>query len=116
MTEPSQPDLPGVAPIPAEGDVRALAFADVETAKRWVHGLPLASVALICETVQGQLKSLAAATFRPRERATIGHGVIPFDGPLWSEGAIESSPGEVGALRGLVVSRRAQPGCGPGMR
>ncbi len=51
--------------------MRALAFADVETAKRWAHALPLANVALVCETVQAQLKALAAATFPPRERATI---------------------------------------------
>ncbi|MET0682561.1 MAG: hypothetical protein ABWZ29_04380 [Casimicrobiaceae bacterium] len=72
MTEPISTGLPGAAPQSApEGEGRALAFADVETAKRWVHGLPLARVALVCETVQGQLKSLAAATFPPRERATI---------------------------------------------
>jgi len=53
------------------GERRALAFADVETAKRWAHTLPLTSVALVCETVQGQLKALAAAAFSPRERATI---------------------------------------------
>jgi hypothetical protein len=63
----SEPMLPGTP----DGESRALAFADVESAKRWVHDLPLASVALVCETVQGQLKALAAATFAPRERATI---------------------------------------------
>ena len=73
MTEPIQPGVPG-AESPAAGsggELRALAFADVETAKQWAHALPLTSVALVCETVQGQLKALAAATFAPRERATI---------------------------------------------
>ena len=50
---------------------RPLAFADVETAKRWANALPLTSVALVCETVLGQLRAMAAATFPPRERATI---------------------------------------------
>ena len=67
MSEPTSPGLRGAL----EDDVRALAFGDVEEAKRWVRGLPLANVPLVCETVQEQLKSLAAATFPPRERATI---------------------------------------------
>lgn len=72
MTEPNAPRLPGAPSAnQPDGELRALAFADVETAKRWAHALPLASVALVCETVQGQLRSLAAATFAPRERATI---------------------------------------------
>ena len=33
--------------------------------------MPLANVALVCETVQGQLKALSATAFAPRERATI---------------------------------------------
>ena len=73
MTEPLQPGSPGAqsSAVGAGGEPRALAFADVETAKRWAHALPLTSVALVCETVQGQLKALAAAAFAPRERATI---------------------------------------------
>ncbi len=73
MTEPMQPGSPGArsAAVGSGGELRALAFADVETAKRWAHALPLTSVALVCETVQGQLKALAAAAFPPRERATI---------------------------------------------
>ena len=73
MTEPLQPGSPGAqsSAVGSGGELRALAFADVETAKRWVHALPLTSVALVCETVQGQLKALAAAAFAPRERATI---------------------------------------------
>ena len=50
------------------GELRALAFADAESAKRWAHALPLTSVALVCETVHGQLKALAAADF-PAARA-----------------------------------------------
>ena len=73
MTEPMQPGSPGAqsSAVGSGGELRALAFADVETAKRWAHALPLTSVALVCETVQGQLKALAAAAFAPRERATI---------------------------------------------
>ena len=73
MSEPTQPGSPGAqaAAAGSDGELRALAFADVETAKRWAHALPLTSVALVCETVQGQLSALAAATFSPRERATI---------------------------------------------
>jgi hypothetical protein len=72
MTEPKEPGLPRAPSAnPTAGELRALAFADVESAKRWVHALPLANVTLVGETVLGQLKSLAAATFAPRERATI---------------------------------------------
>jgi hypothetical protein len=73
MTEPIEPGNPGAEFSTGEsgGEPRALAFADVETAKRWAHALPLTNVALVCETVQGQLKALAAATFAPRERATV---------------------------------------------
>jgi len=72
MTEPIQPGIPSAGPPAGPGDEsRALAFADLETAKRWARALPLTSVGLVCETVQGQLKALATATFAPRERATI---------------------------------------------
>lgn len=72
MTEPIQPEVPRPAPPePRAGDIRKLAFADAEGAKRWARTLPLTNVALVCETVQGQLKALAAATFAARERATI---------------------------------------------
>jgi len=72
MTEPLPPGAPGTdLPARTDGELRALAFADAETAKRWARALPVQSVALACETVQGQLKALAAAQFPPRERATI---------------------------------------------
>jgi hypothetical protein len=73
MTESMQPGAPGAqsSAVGSGGELRALAFADVESAKRWARGLPLTSVALVCETVQGQLEALAAAVFAPRERATI---------------------------------------------
>jgi len=70
MTEPVSPGVAGAEP-PAAGEPRALAFSDAEGAKRWAHGLPLTNVVLVCETVRGQLKALAAAPFLPRERATI---------------------------------------------
>ena len=69
MAEPKEPAPSGTES--ANGEVRPLAFADVESAKRWVHGLPHTNVTLVCETVQAQLKALAAAQFPPRERATI---------------------------------------------
>jgi len=72
MTEPLPPSAPGTdSPARPDGELRSLAFADVETAKRWANALPLQSVALVCETVLGQLKAMAVATFPPRERATI---------------------------------------------
>jgi len=70
VTEPLAPAVTATD-APATGDVRALVFGDAESAKRWAHGLPLTNVALVCETVRGQLKALAAASFPPRERATI---------------------------------------------
>ena len=72
MTDSTAPGVTGAEPLsPAGGDVRALVFADAESAKQWAHALPLTNVALVCETVQGQLKALSAATIAPRERATI---------------------------------------------
>jgi cyclic-di-GMP-binding protein len=72
MTEPKEPERPSAeSKNRQEGEPRALAFADVESAKRWAHALPHANVALSCETVQTQLRALAAAQFAPRERATI---------------------------------------------
>ena len=72
MTEPTPPVAAREEPQGGKGgDLRRLAFADAESAKRWTHALPLTNVALVCETVQGQLKALAAADFAARERATI---------------------------------------------
>ena len=52
-------------------DTPPLAFADVDGAKRWAKSLPLLSVGQAYETFRGQLQALAAASFAPRERATI---------------------------------------------
>jgi hypothetical protein len=72
MTEPTEPGIPSAEPPAGPGgELPALAFVDVETAKRWARALPLTSATLARETVHGQLKALAAATFAPRERATI---------------------------------------------
>ena len=72
MTEPLLPGAPGAdSPGRLDGEPRALAFADVDTAKRWARGLTVQNVGLACETVLTQLKALAAAPFPPRERATI---------------------------------------------
>lgn len=53
------------------GELRALAFSDADSAKKWAHSLPLTNIALVCETVRGQLKALSAARLPARERATI---------------------------------------------
>jgi hypothetical protein len=72
MTESAAPGVPGIEPLAAPvGEVRALVFADAGGAKQWANTLPLTNIALVCETVQGQLKALSAAAFSPRERATI---------------------------------------------
>jgi len=72
MTEPTAPPAVTGEPVPAMApDVRALVFTDAESAKQWAHGLPLTNVALVCETVQGQLRALSAAVLPPRERARI---------------------------------------------
>ncbi len=68
---------PGPAPAAAAGKgpsaapVPPLGFADADSAKRWAKGLPLTNVAQVFEAVYGQLRALSAATFAPRERATI---------------------------------------------
>jgi len=52
-------------------DAPPLAFADVDGAKRWAKSLPLMPIGQAYEALLGQLKSLAAATLQPRERATL---------------------------------------------
>ncbi len=72
MTEPTSPDAARAGAAAAhDADVRALVFSDAESAKQWAHALPLTNVALVCETVRGQLKALSIAAFPARERATI---------------------------------------------
>ena len=72
MNEPNIPDAAVAGAAAAQdADLRALVFADAESAKKWANSLPLTNVALACETVQGQLKVLSAAAFPARERATI---------------------------------------------
>ena len=67
-----EPELsPAEASAAPEGELRALVFSDADSAKKWANSLPLTSVALVCETVHGQLKALSAAAFAPRERATV---------------------------------------------
>ncbi len=68
---------PAVAPpavatsAPRPGTLPPLAFTDAESAKRWANALPLTNVAQLFDSVHGQLKALSAASFAPRERATI---------------------------------------------
>jgi len=72
MTEPNPSGaLSGESPAASGGEVPALVFNDADSAKRWAHGLPLTNVVLVCETVLGQLKALAAVPLPARERATI---------------------------------------------
>jgi len=49
----------------------ALAFADLEGAKKWANALPFANIAQLYEAVLGQLKAMSAAELSPRERATV---------------------------------------------
>jgi len=52
-------------------DAPALAFSDADSAKRWTNGLPLTNIGQLYDLVLGQLRALSAASFAPRERATI---------------------------------------------
>jgi hypothetical protein len=72
MTEPESPGTTAGEGTPSlEAAPRSLAFTDAASAKLWVNGLPLTSISLVCETLLGQLKALAAARISPRARATI---------------------------------------------
>ena len=65
---------PAAAPsaaTPADRDLPPLAFADADGAKRWAKPLLLTGVGPRYQAVFGQLRALSAATFPPRERATI---------------------------------------------
>jgi hypothetical protein len=61
VTSPAEPD--GTSP--------ALAFTDLDGAKQWAKRLPLTNVSQVHEAVLGQLHAMSAASFAPRERATI---------------------------------------------
>jgi hypothetical protein len=68
----SEPNASAEGALAAQdGALRALAFSDADSAKKWANSLALTSVALVCETVRGQLKALSATAFPARERATI---------------------------------------------
>ncbi|HTQ01784.1 MAG TPA: hypothetical protein VMN56_20875 [Casimicrobiaceae bacterium] len=59
-------------PKPEAADtVPSLAFADADSAKRWVKSLLITGVTPLYEAVRGQLRALSHADFSPRERATI---------------------------------------------
>jgi hypothetical protein len=60
------PNLP-IAPEAAT----ALAFTDVDGAKKWAKALPLLSIGQGYAGLMAQLKALAATTLSPRERATL---------------------------------------------
>ncbi|HEX4883845.1 MAG TPA: hypothetical protein VFX05_06870 [Casimicrobiaceae bacterium] len=61
-----------VAPVsPAPGEVPALAFTDLDGAKRWAKAMPLLSVGQAYETLMGQLRALSASSLPARERATL---------------------------------------------
>ena len=70
-TSPAIAPQPVAATAPRPGTLPPLAFTDADSAKRWANGLPLTNVAQLFESVHGQLKALSAASFAPRERATI---------------------------------------------
>jgi hypothetical protein len=62
-TAPHLPEAPSAAP--------ALAFTDVDGAKKWAKALPLLSVGQGYAGLMAQLKALAATTLPPRERAKL---------------------------------------------
>jgi hypothetical protein len=62
-TAPKLPEPPDTSP--------ALAFADVDGAKKWAKALPLLSIGQGYAGLMTQLKALAATTLPPRERATL---------------------------------------------
>jgi hypothetical protein len=67
---------PAIAPPPLAaaarpGTLPPLAFTDADSAKHWANALPLTNIAQLFDVVHGQLKALSAASFAPRERATI---------------------------------------------
>ena len=62
-TAPKLPEPPQAGP--------ALAFADVDGAKKWAKALPLLSIGQGYAGLMTQLKALAATTLPPRERATL---------------------------------------------
>ncbi len=64
------PNMPA-AEAPAEDNVPPLAFADADGAKRWAKSLLVTGVSPLYEAIYGQLRALSAASFAPRERATI---------------------------------------------
>jgi hypothetical protein len=71
MTQDSlSPIMPQAAGVAAP-DVPALAFADADGAKRWAKSLMVTGVNPLYLAILGQLRALSAASFTPRERATI---------------------------------------------
>jgi len=60
---PNLPEAPAATP--------ALAFDDIEGARKWAKALPLLSLGQGYAGLMAQLKALAAATLPPRERATL---------------------------------------------
>jgi cyclic-di-GMP-binding protein len=67
----SSPLMPPNAGTATEQVVPTLAFPDAEGAKRWAKSLMVTGVNPLYEAIFGQLRALSAATFAPRERATI---------------------------------------------
>ncbi len=54
-----------------ERAIPSLAFADADGAKRWAKSLMVTGVNPLYEAIHGQLRAVSAASFTPRERATI---------------------------------------------
>ncbi len=67
----STPVLPVKANVADRGEVPSLAFADADGAKRWAKSLMVTGVGPLYAAINGQLRALSAASFAPRERATI---------------------------------------------
>ena len=87
------PPRPAVQRLrPGGGEPRALAFADAEGAKQWAHALPLTNVALVYETVQGQLKALSPRPSFPRASARRSPRCCAISSPTCTRSSRAATP------------------------
>src|SRR5258708_980684 len=67
----ASPVQPPTAATTADRDVPPLAFSDADGAKRWAKSLMVTRVCALYGAIHGQLRAVSAASFAPRERASI---------------------------------------------
>src|SRR5260221_8401441 len=67
----ASPVQPPTAAVTADREVPPLAFSDADGAKRWAKSLMVTGVGALYGAIHGQLRAVSAASFAPRERATI---------------------------------------------